>query len=125
FEETGSYRNSLFYQKMGSTYLETAFNSARAADLHAELYYNDYNLSDGGAKLNAVLAMVDDFQTRDIPIDGIGFQMHVYLGWPGINDIKNSFTEVVNRGLKVKITELDIPINNPYDGTYHFPNNYH
>src|SRR5690606_36084152 len=95
-----------------------------AADPAADLYYNDFNLSPGGAKLNAVLAMVDDFQERNIPIDGIGFQMHVYMAWPSISTIKSSFKAVVDRGLKVKITELDIPFNNPYDGSYNFPNNY-
>lgn len=124
FEDNGSYRNSLFYQKMNKDYIEEAFANARAADATADLYYNDYNLSQGGAKLNAVLAMADDFQTRNIPISGIGFQMHVNIDWPRISDIKASFAAVVARGLKVKITELDIPINNPYDGSYNFPNNY-
>src|SRR5690606_3441743 len=84
----------------------------------------DFNISPGGAKLNAVLAMVDEFKNENIPIDGIGFQMHVYLGWPSIADIRKSFKAVVDRGLKVKITELDIPINNPFDGNYNYPNNY-
>ena len=125
FEENGSYRNSLFFQKMGSDYIEEAFINARAADPSADLYYNDYNLSPGDAKFLATLDMVDDFQERDIPIDGVGFQMHVYMGWPSISAIKASFQAVVDRGLKVKITELDIPINNPFDTTnYSFPNNY-
>lgn len=124
FEENGNYRNSLFFQKMGADYIEEAFINARAADPVADLYYNDYNISPGGPKLNAVLAMVDDFQARNIPIDGIGFQMHVYMDWPNINTIKSSFQAVVNRGLKVKITEMDIPINNPYDGSYNYPDNY-
>src|SRR5690606_5169155 len=76
-------------------------------------------------KLQAVLTMVDDFQAREIPIDGIGFQMHVFLDWPSADTIKNAFAKVVARGLKVKVTELDVPINNPYDGSYSYPNNYH
>lgn len=124
FEDNGSYRNSIFFQKMGKDYIEEAFTNARAADQNADLYYNDYNISPGGAKLNAVLAMVDDFQERNIPIDGIGFQMHVYMAWPSAATIKSSFKAVVDRGLKVKITELDIPFNNPYDGSYNYPNNY-
>ncbi len=134
FMDNGDYRNnqpngqgSIFYRNMGKDYIEEAFINAREADPAADLYYNDFNISPGGAKLDAVLAMVDDFKGRDIPIpiDGIGFQMHVYLGWPSISNIRNSFQAVVERGLKVKITELDIPINNPYDGSYNYPNNYH
>lgn len=125
FEENGSHRNSLFFQKMGADYIEEAFINARAADPAADLYYNDFNLSPNAAKLAAVLTMVDDFQDREIPIDGIGFQMHVYMGWPSISAIKASFQKVVDRGLKVKVTELDIPINNPFDtANYSYPNNY-
>lgn len=131
FLDDGNYRNlgddgSIFYQKMGKAYIEEAFVNARAADGIADLYYNDYSLeNDGRVKLDAVLAMVDDFQSRNIPIDGIGFQMHTYLDWPSISTIRTAFQQVVDRNLKVKITELDIPINNPYSGSYNFPDNYH
>jgi endo-1,4-beta-xylanase len=126
FNDDGSYRNgdSVFYRNMGKDYIKEAFINAHEADQAVDLYYNDFNISPGGAKLNAVLAMVDEFKNENIPIDGIGFQMHVYLGWPSIADIRKSFKAVVDRGLKVKITELDIPINNPFDGNYNYPNNY-
>lgn len=124
FNDDGTYRNSLFFQNMGADYIEAAFVNARAADGTAELYYNDYSLSPGGAKLNAVLDMVDDFQEREIPIDGVGFQMHIYMDYPAISAIRSSFKAVVDRGLKVKVTELDIPINNPYSASYSYPDNY-
>lgn len=123
FEDSG-YRDSLFYQKMGADYIETAFVAARAADAGADLYYNDYSISSQQPKLDHVLAMVDDFKERDVPIDGIGFQMHIHMGSPSIANIKASLQKVVDRGLKVKITELDIPINNPFDGSYSYPDNY-
>lgn len=127
FTDGGDYRedDSLFYRKMGKAYIEEAFKSARRADPEADLYYNDFNLSNDGPKIAAVIDMVDDFIEREIPIDGIGFQMHIFMEWPSIADIKKSFQAVVDRGLKVKITELDIPINNPYDGVYEYPDNYH
>jgi endo-1,4-beta-xylanase len=124
FNDDGSYRNSLFFQNMGADYIEAAFVNTRAADGAVELYYNDYSLSPGGPKLNAVLNMVDDFKARDIPIDGIGFQMHIYMDYPAIGAIRSSFKAVVDRGLKVKVTELDIPINNPYSDNYSYPDNY-
>jgi endo-1,4-beta-xylanase len=40
--------------------------------------------------------------------------MHVLFGNADITAIRNAFRQVVNRGLKVKISELDIPVNNPY-----------
>lgn len=116
FENTAEgYRNSIFFTKMGSSYLENAFLAARDGDSEVDLYYNDYSIEAEPVKLGHVLNMVDDFQARDIPIDGIGFQMHVFLNYPSITAISAAFQEVVNRGLKVKITELDVVLNNPYN----------
>lgn len=115
FNDDGSYRNadpngSIFYQKLGSAYIENAFKTARAADSNAKLYYNDYNIEWSTTKLNAVLAMVDDFKNRNIPIDGVGFQMHVSLTFPDINTIKNSLAAVAAKGLMVRISELDVAV---------------
>ncbi len=105
------YRNSVWLQNIGQTYIEDAFTAARAADPNADLYYNDYNISGIPEKLSAVLTMLDDFQARGIPIDGIGFQMHIEQTWPDINTIRNAFSAVASRGVKVKISELDISLN--------------
>ncbi len=113
------YRNSLFYQKLGAGYIEKAFLAARAADPAAVLYYNDYNIEAGQQKFTRVLAMVDDFKTRRIPIDGIGFQMHINIEWPSVAQIENAMRQVVQRGLKVRLSELDIPVN-----TFANPNKY-
>jgi len=114
----GGYRQSLFYQRTGADYLDRAFLAARAADPGATLYYNDYNIESDANKLNTLTGMLDGFKARGVPIDGVGFQMHVYMDWPSTSQIKASLQKVVDRGLKVKISELDIPINNPYSGVY-------
>jgi len=62
--------------------------------------------------------MITDFQTRNIPIDGIGFQMHVFMDYPSIANISAAMKKVVDKGLKVKITELDVAVNNPYSGSW-------
>ncbi len=124
FEDSGSYRNSLFYQNMQEDYIEAAFVAARAADPGVDLYYNDYGIESPGAKLDAVVAMATDFKARGIPINGIGMQTHIFMDWPSINDFKASMQAVVDLDLKVRISELDIPINNPFDGSYSYPGNY-
>jgi endo-1,4-beta-xylanase len=106
-----AYRNSLWLQNIGPQYIERAFVAARAADPGADLYYNDYNISGVPEKLNAVLAMVDDFRLRSIPIDGIGFQMHVDVDWPSVASISSAFAAVAERGLLVRISELDVSVN--------------
>ncbi|GGA82800.1 hypothetical protein GCM10011369_25990 [Neiella marina] len=119
FLDDGSYRNvdvgndagSVWYQNIGPQYIEYAFNAARAADAHVDLYYNDYNISWNDTKLNAILTMAEDFIDRGIPISGIGFQMHVDKSGPGKAKIKEQFQKVVDLGLKVKITEVDLRMN--------------
>lgn len=123
-EGVWGYRDSVFYQKLGKAYISNAFISARAADANADLYYNDYGISHADGKFEFMLQMVDEMLSQNVPIDGIGFQMHVYMSWPAITSIRTAFGQVVARGLKVKITELDIPINNPFDGQYNYPDNY-
>ena len=106
-------RNSIWHENIGAGYLAAAFRAANAADPNADLYYNDYNISGVRTKLNAVLNMVDQFlnDPNPVPIHGIGFQMHVSLSWPDINQIRDSFARAVDTGLKIKITELDIAVN--------------
>ncbi len=106
-----SYRNSIFYQKLGADYIENAFVAAREADPEADLYYNDFNISGSQAKLDFMLKIIDDFQARGIPIDGVGFQMHINVDAPYIEQVRRSFRAVAERGLKIKITELDIAVN--------------
>ncbi|MGY5450377.1 endo-1,4-beta-xylanase [Agarivorans sp. MS3-6] len=105
------YRSSPWYNNLGKDFIPEAFKMARAADANAELFYNDYNIEDDGAKLNSVLRMVEELQAANVPIDGIGFQMHVNYDWPSIADIGKSFARAADTGLKVKVTELDIKMN--------------
>jgi len=112
--------DSPFYIKSGNSavYIERAFQAAHLADANAELYYNDYNTDQNGAKMDKVVAMLDDFKARNIPITGVGFQMHVYMDYPSISNISTAMKKVVDRGYKVKISELDVAINNPYSGSW-------
>ncbi|MFZ6656934.1 endo-1,4-beta-xylanase [Undibacterium sp. TJN19] len=105
------YRASIFYEKIGKSYIEKAFIAAHAADANAELYYNDYNIEGSQGKLDFMLRMIDDFKSRQIPLHGIGFQMHVSSDGPGIAQIRKSFKAVADRGLKVRISELDVAMN--------------
>lgn len=106
-----SYRDDIFFQNMGAGYIENAFISARAGDPNAELYYNDFHLSYNNGKLDFIVAMLTDFLTRDIPVDGLGFQMHITLTSPSREQMDAAFQKAVATGLKIRISELDIAIN--------------
>ena len=105
------YRNTLWFSHIGEDYFAQAFTAARAADEDADLYYNDVRLELNGSKMNRVVTMIEAFKANGTPIDGIGFQMHVSLTSPEKTAIESAFARVVNLGLKVKITEMDVTVN--------------
>jgi endo-1,4-beta-xylanase len=107
-------RSTVFSQKMGLGFIDQAFINARAVDPQVDLYYNDYNIEAGGQKTRNMLALVDGMRSRGVPITGVGFQMHVLIDWPSISAIESSLKAVADRGLKVKITELDVSMKNAY-----------
>jgi endo-1,4-beta-xylanase len=107
-------RSSVFSQKMGRSFIEQAFINARAVDPQVDLYYNDYNIEAGGRKTANLLSLVDGMRSRGVPITGVGFQMHVTIDWPSISAIESSLKAVADRGLKVKITELDVSMKSAY-----------
>jgi endo-1,4-beta-xylanase len=114
-DEKGSpLRNSVFRQKMGDNYIAKCFQFAREADPDVLLFYNDYNIEAGdnsNAKLNAVLAMLDNLQANSVPINGVGFQMHINYDSPSESQLTSAVSKVVAKGLKVHFSEIDIRVN--------------
>lgn len=115
------WRHSVFYNYEPPTdgeippYIEVAFQAAHAANAELDLYYNDYDNTANDVRRNKTLEIAERLNELGV-IDGVGFQMHVYMGYPSLQQFENAFQAVVDLGLKVKITELDIPINDPYTG---------
>ena len=103
-------RKSVYQQKLGNDYVARCHQYAREADPEALLFYNDYDVVSKPEKLKAILAMVDDFQARDIPIDGIGMQMHVGLDL-SLDHFRHALNEITSRGLKIHLSEVDIRVN--------------
>jgi endo-1,4-beta-xylanase len=104
---TGARRDSNL-QRTGNDWIEVAFRTARAADPGAKLCYNDYNTDGQNAKSNAVYAMVQDFKSRGVPIDCVGFQSHFNSQSPVPSDYQANLQRFANLGVDVQITELDI-----------------
>jgi len=116
FEDgSGHLRNSVFRRRMGPDYLARLFQYARDADPDVLLFYNDYGSIWDSAKKESILAMVDSFQVRGVPIDGIGLQVHIRHDWPPLASITDMMDELVRRGLKIHLSELDVRVN--ADGT--------
>jgi endo-1,4-beta-xylanase len=107
-------RSTWFSQRMGHDFIDQSFINARAIDPQVDLFYNDYNIEAGGQKTTNLLALVDGMRSRGAPITGVGFQMHVTIDWPSITAIESSLKAIADRGLKVKISELDVSMKSAY-----------
>ena len=101
---------SVFGQRQGKQYIEDAFIAARKVDPNAKLIYNDYDLVTRDAKFEGVYNMVKDFKSRNIPIDGVGFQVH--LGPDFTEEMARAFGVKMQRlaelGVESYVTEMDV-----------------
>jgi endo-1,4-beta-xylanase len=112
-ESNGTLRQSLWLQRMGADYIDTAFRLAHEADPNAKLFYNDYGAEGLGAKSDGVYQLVRGMVERGVPIHGVGFQMHVSVNWyPSPQDIAANIARLYALGLEVQITEMDVQIQN-------------
>ncbi|WP_238419290.1 endo-1,4-beta-xylanase [Streptomyces taklimakanensis] len=117
FNEDGSFRQSKFYQQLGSSYIADAFRAARAADPNAKLFINDYNTELDNAKSDGLYRLVSDLLAQGVPIDGVGFQNHLIVGNVNGPAIRQNLQRFADLGLEVVITELDIRMQMPADGS--------
>lgn len=107
--EDGTMRESLWYKIIGPDYIEKAFEYAHEADPNAQLFYNDYNLTDE-PKREGAIALIKKLQTEGIPISGIGLQDHDHLTVPTVEEEDAAITAFSDLGLKVAISELDVDV---------------
>ena len=112
---TSQAESSIFRQRIGDDYLEKCFIWAREADQHVKLFYNDYKIESTPSKLNQVLNLIDDFRSNNIPIDGIGLQMHIDHVDPNLVQIKNHLDQIIERDILIHFSELDITVNRTMD----------
>jgi endo-1,4-beta-xylanase len=92
------------------SYIELCFRSAHRADPDALLFYNDAEAETINPKSDAIYAMVRDFRERGVPIDGIGFQMHVANLHADVASISANIKRFTALGVQVHITEMDIAV---------------
>jgi endo-1,4-beta-xylanase len=61
-------------------------------------------------KSDAIYAMVRDFRQRGVPIDGVGFQMHIANLRAEVASISANISRFTALGVQVHITELDVAL---------------
>ncbi|KIJ29289.1 glycoside hydrolase family 10 protein [Sphaerobolus stellatus SS14] len=110
--DDGTFRESIFFNTTGTDYIGVALRTARAADPHAKLYINDFNIEGQGAKSTAMINLVKSLQKEGVPIDGIGVQSHLIVGEVP-STMEQNLRDFAALGVEVAITELDIRMNLP------------
>lgn len=105
-DDSGNMRNSVFMTQIGSSYVEKAFQYARAADPAAKLYYNDYNIEFQGKKQDAAVKLVSGLKAKGL-IDGVGLQGHFTVGQMPAN-LAATVKRFAALGVDVAFTEVDI-----------------
>ena len=115
FNDDGTIRSTLWSDSpgiglAGTAYIEQALRWAHDADPKALLFYNDYGAELTNAKSDAIYAMVQDFRSRGVPIDGVGLQMHLTTKTGSLGSIESNFRRLTSLGIQVQITELDVRI---------------
>lgn len=114
-DDTGRLRDSIWMKTIGTEYIDIAFKTARAADPGVKLILNDYNNEYAGTtKGDAFYRLVKELVERNIPIDGVGFQLHVLAEQP-INEqaLRSNIKRFKELGLSVSFTEVDVRIKMP------------
>lgn len=118
FNEDGTLSDTLWYDQpgigfggQGTKYIEQALTWAHAADPNAKLFYNDFNDEIVNLKSDAIYTMAADFKNRGVPLNGIGFQMHIDLTFDNpltLTSFTNNLQRFAALGMELHITELDI-----------------
>lgn len=112
--QPGALRKSFWYEQMGPDYIDLAFRTARAADPHARLTYNDYGVEvdseEDAERRRRILELLRGMQKRGVPLDAVGIQSHIKAAQPvafgkGLADYIEAIRQM---GLEVYLTELDV-----------------
>jgi len=114
-DDNGQLRDSIWMKRIGKEYIDIAFQTARTADPSVKLILNDYNNEYAGTvKGDVFYRLVKDLVDRNIPIDGVGFQLHVMAEQPIREDaLRTNIKRFKDLGLSVSFTEVDVRIKLP------------
>ncbi len=107
-------RKSPWLELLGPEYLALAYRTARQADPHAKLTYNEYGIENESeadqTKRAATLDLLKSLKAAGAPLDALGIQSHISAGngqtWgKGLRDL---ISQAQSMGLEIYLTELDV-----------------
>ncbi len=107
-DEAGNLRNSVWFQGMGEQYIDIAYHQARQILPQATLILNEYDIEFNGPKSDGFFNLVERLQSRAVPLDAIGFQMHLFTTFDQFDEVRQKFQRAADLGLDIYVTELDV-----------------
>ena len=108
--DDGSLRDSLWLEAMGEQYIDVAFAQARELDPTSVLVLNEYDINFAGPKFDGLLSLLDRLSEREVPVDAVGFQLHVFSSFDHYDELAANMAAIAERGLDIHVTELDVAI---------------
>jgi endo-1,4-beta-xylanase len=104
-----------WYQTIGPTYVEEAFNLAHQQDPNALLVINEFGFeadADAALRRASMLKAIDYLKSKNVPVHALGVQAHLNAQNFARNFDSVAFrtflSEVASRGLYIFITEMDV-----------------
>jgi endo-1,4-beta-xylanase len=107
-------RDTFWLKRYGPSYIDIAYQAARAADPDAMLVYNDWGCEAGAPQNDrfraATLNFLESALKRGVPIDALGLQGHLALSGLQVDQPKlRAFLSAVQAmGLRILVTEHDV-----------------
>ena len=103
-------RQHIWYRALGEEYIATAFAAARQADPQAKLFINEFGLEADDERWQTFLNLVTKLKNQGVPIDGVGFQAHVYERGDEIDPavLRDHIRQLAKLGLVSRISEMDV-----------------
>ncbi len=78
------------------------------------LIYNDYGGEGLNAKSDAIYRLAKSLVENNVPIHGVGLQVHVQVNSPtNSQEVAENMSRLADLGLDVQITEMDVRIKQP------------
>lgn len=102
-------RRSPWFNIIGPSYIDVALQTARQLAPKAKLFINDFNTT-VEPKRTCLFNLIKDLQSRGIPIDGVGHQMHSNIQFPSPQSVLDTVNLFSSLGIDNQITELDISV---------------
>lgn len=101
--------------RFGIDFIEHTFRYARDIDPDATLIYQFTENEGLNSQSNAVYSHIKYLVEKGVPIDGVGFETHLFYWNPPVkDDVIANMKRLIELGLDVYIMEMDV---NMYDGT--------